>query len=428
MKDVDAIKNTKLATSASFRISNKSPKEFIEKIIQLNRETSSPAFFNDEIAVKMMVNDGYTLEDARDYCIIGCVEPSDNGKTFGATGGTKVYFPTALDLVFNRGKTTFFGNQDTVDTGNPLLFKTFDEFLNAFFVQLNQMVDHVAIATNLRDQVWATHYHNPLISCTIDGCIENAKDMTEGGAIYNFGAIGGGGLGTAVDSLAAIKKFVYDEQSVTMAEMIAALETNFKGLETLRQRLLNGPKFGNDDDYVDSIATQVVSRFCDMVSSHRFGLGGHFKASLISYGLNIYEGKLEPATPDGRLAGEPLSNSISPSNGAERKGPTAMLKSEAKIDHTKIGFGDSLNMRFPQHLLMHENGIRGLQALIETYFKMGGFHVQVNMAGTDVLRDAQTHPDQYPDLIVRVSGYSAYFSQLGRDIQDDIIARVEFSC
>ncbi|HMF30433.1 MAG TPA: pyruvate formate lyase family protein, partial [Candidatus Lokiarchaeia archaeon] len=163
---IEALRNTKLATSASFRISKNSSEEFLQRIIRLNRETSSPAFFNDEITVPMMVNDGYSEADARDYCIVGCVEPSDNAKTFGATGGSKVYFPTALDLVFNRGKTTFFGNQDGPDTGDPAEFESFEEFMEAYFAQLNHIVESVAQATNLRDKIWATHYHNPLISCT----------------------------------------------------------------------------------------------------------------------------------------------------------------------------------------------------------------------------------------------------------------------
>ncbi len=424
---IEAVKNTKLATSVSFRFSRKSPKEFIKKVLELHKYTNSPALFNDEIIVKAMVRDGYSTEAARDYCLVGCVEPSGNGDTFGATGGSKLYFSSILDLVFNRGKTTFFGAQDTIDTGNPEEFRTFEEFMNAYYTQLKSIVDTVADATNLRDDIWANYFHNPLISCTIDGCIENAKDMTEGGAQYKFQAIGAGGLGTVVDSLVAIKKYVYDDKKITMGELIAALQTNFKDNETLRQILKNGPKFGNDDDYADSIAVELVARFCDMVYNKKLTRGGHFKASFISYGLNVYEGALEPATPDGRKAGEPLSNSISPCNGTEKNGPTAMLNSVAKIDHTKIGYGDSLNMRFPHYLVSSDKNLEVFEHLIDTYFEKGGMHVQVNTMGTELLRDAQTHPEKYEDLIIRVSGYAAYFTRLGKEIQNDIIERVEFT-
>ncbi|MFO8017791.1 MAG: pyruvate formate lyase family protein [Promethearchaeia archaeon] len=424
---IEAIKNTKLATSASFRFSEKSPKQFKKSVIEIHKHTNSPALFNDEILIKALERDGYTTEAARDYCLVGCVEPSGNGDTFGATGGSKLYFPSILDLVLNRGKTTFFGTQDTEDTGDPTEFETFDEFMDVYYTQLEQIVDAVAEATILRDEIWANNYHKPLISCTIDGCIDNAKDATQGGSIYKFQAIGAGGLGTVVDSLAAIKKFVYDEKKVTMQELVNALHTNFKDKEELRQMLKNGAKFGNDNEYVDKIAVELTDKFCDMVSAKQLPNGGHFKPSFISYGLNVYEGALEPATPNGRKAGEPLSNSISPSNGAEQNGPTAALNSVAKIDHTKIGYGDSLNLRFPHFLVKDEKGREIFQSLMEGYFAKGGMHMQTITYGTEMLKDAQENPEQYEDLIVRVSGYAAYFTRLGKSIQDDIIERTEFS-
>src|SRR5271157_720888 len=423
---MEAIMNTRLATTASFRISEKSPSEFLRKVIEMHARTNGPAMFNDEIVIQALVNDGYSVEDARDYCLVGCVEPSGNGNTFGATGGTKIYLPTVLDLVFNRGKTTFFGNVDTFDSGDPASFQSFEEFNDAFTKQMQFLVSSVARATNMRDAIWANKFHNPLISCTIDGCIDSGKDMTEGGASYNFGAIGAGGLGTTVDSLAAIKKYIYDDKSIGMKELISALATNFKSREPLRRRLSKGPKFGNNDDQVDAIAVRLVDQFCEMCAREPTINDGHYKASFISYGLNVYEGALEPATPDGRKAGAPVSNSISPSNGAEMKGPTAVLNSLAKIDHAKIGYGDSLNMKFPAYLLHSEKGSESLEQLDLTYFKKGGFHVQFNIIDASTLKEAQLHPENYDDLIVRVSGYSAYFTRLGKEIQDDLIARVEF--
>ena len=424
---IEAIANTNLATTASFRISKKSPKDFVQRVVAMHRQTNSPAFLNDETTITAMVNDGYAVEDARQYCLVGCVEPSGNGDTYGATGGSKIYFPTALDMVFNCGKTSFFGNQDGADTGDPTAMASFEEFLAAFYSHLESLVTWVAEATNLRDTIWAERFHNPLISCTIDGCIENALDMTAGGARYNFGSIGGGGLGTVVDSLVAIRTFVYEQKVITMRELQEALATNYRGHETLRQRLQSGPRFGNDLDDVDMLARDLVGRFCVMVNAHKTACGGRYKASLISYGLNVYEGALEPATPDGRRAGEPLSNSISPSNGAERRGPTATLNSLAKIDHTRIGYGNSLNMRLPVGILKSDKGIESVAHLVRTYFNKGGFHVQFNVVDSATLRAAQEHPSDYADLIVRVSGYSAYFTRLGRSIQNDIIGRTEFT-
>jgi formate C-acetyltransferase len=254
-----------------------------------------------------------------------------------------------------------------------------------------------------------------------------ARDMTEGGARYNFGAVGGGGLGTVVDSLAAIRAFVFEARTITMRELRRALAANFRGHEALRQQLLETPRFGNDNGYIDAIARDLVTRFCAMVSARATATGGHYKASLISYGLNVYEGALEPATPDGRRAGEPLSNSMSPSNGAERRGPTAALHSLARIDHTHIGYGNSVNLRLPALLLDSDKGLASVAHLVRGYFQQGGFHVQFNVVDSATLRAAQARPADYADLIVRVSGYSAYFTRLGRAIQDDVIGRTEFA-
>lgn len=424
---IDAIGNVRLATSSTFRISKKSPPEYLQRVVELYKKTSGPAFYNDETVIKTLMNDGYTLEDARDYCIIGCVEPSGNGDTFGATGGTKLYLPTILDMVFNRGRTSFFGNQDGPDTGDPVEFTTFNEFMDAFYKQMEYVIGCCAEATRLRDAIWEEKFNNPLISCTIDGCIENAKDMTAGGARYNFMNVGAGGLGTTIDSLVAIKKFVYEEKTVKMEDIVNALQTNFKNDEVLRQKLSNGPKYGNDHEYVDSLAVEIVDKYCDAVKKEKLPWGGHFKPSFSSYGLNVYEGFLEPATPNGRKATKPLSNSISPCNGAEMNGPTAAIKSIAKVDHTKIGYGDAFNMKFPLNMLNTQKGMESLENLIKTYFDLGGFHVQFNIIGTETLLDAQNNPEQYADLIVRVSGYSAYFTRLGKAIQDDLIDRVEFT-
>ncbi|MFZ5442170.1 MAG: pyruvate formate lyase family protein [Myxococcota bacterium] len=423
----DAIEHTRLATTASFRVSKQSPRAWVRRVAEMHRATNSPAFLCDETAIATLVRDGYALEDARDYCLVGCVEPSGHGDTGGATGGTKVYFPTALDLVFSRGRTSFFGHRDGPDTGDVRGFTSFEELLAAFYRQLEVMVDHVTAATDLRDDVWARRFHHPLISTTIDGCIEHGRDLTRGGARYNFSAVGGGGLATAVDSLSAIRAFVFERREVSMDRLARALATDFRHDEALRQTLASAAKFGNDDARVDALAAEVVARFCAHVSTHRTATGGRYKASLISYGLNVYEGALEPASADGRRAGAPLSNSMSPSNGAERRGPTAAMRSLARIDQTAIGYGNSLNMRLPLGLLSSEAGVESVVHLVRGYFAQGGFHVQFNAVDGETLRAAQARPAEFTDLIVRVSGYSAYFTRLGRSIQDDLIARTEFA-
>jgi len=424
---LDAVGNTRLATSASFRISKKSPPEYMHKVIELHKHTGGIAFFNDEIIVPTMINNGYSLEAARDYCLVGCIEPSGNGDTYGATGGTKFYLPTILDMVMNQGRTSFFGNQDGPITTDPLEMESFEEFMDAYYTQMEFVIDCTAKAGDLRDEVWSEHFDTTLISATIDGCIESARDATNGGAKHNFQAIGAAGVGTTVDSLAAIKKFVFEEKSVSMEELSQALKINFHKFEPLRQKLMNGPKYGNDDDYVDSIAVELIDRVNTYVKSKKLSLGGHFKPSYSSYGLNIYEGIMEPATPNGRLAADPISNAISPCNGSEKSGPTAAMKSVAKIDHTKVGYGDSFNMKLPMSLLNTQKGLDSFENLVKTYFDLGGFHVQFNVINEETLRDAQVNPETYDDLVVRVSGYSAYFNQLGRSIQDDLIERVTFT-
>ena len=424
---IEALETTNLATTASFRIAPQTRREFVERVVEVHKRTNSPAFINDTTAVSALCRDGMPLAAARDYCLVGCVEPQGHGDSFGATGGSKVYFPTALDMALHRGRSAFFGGQDGPDTGNPEGFATFEALVAACFTQLEHLVTCVSHATNLRDAIWAQRFPNPLISSTVDGCVERHKDMTAGGALYNRGAIGGAGLATLVDSLVAMRVHVYQTGRISMRRLLAGLESNFAKDPALRTLVADSPRFGNDDDAADDLAAMVVQRFCTMVSAQRSCLGGPFAASLISYGLNVFEGALEPATPNGRGAGQPLSNSMSPSNGAEQQGPTAMLNSLAKIDQTRIGYGNSVNMKFPLALLNSTKGTRTVGQLVRTYFANGGFHIQLNVVDRQTLVAAQHNPTAYADLIVRVSGYSAYFTRLGREIQDDIIARTELA-
>ncbi len=425
LEAVQRIKN--MSNSISIRVHKDAPDAYWRKVAEVISTTCGPALFSDETVIPALLGCGYRLEDARDYAVIGCVEPTSEGNTFGCTSGNDISLVGALEMVFNRGKVRMSGAQIGPDTGDPTGFKSFDEFWDAYQAQVKACVDLIVEGVAIKDRVYAERYPCPYVSSFLKGCIDNSRDMTQGGAQYNFGSVSARGLATAADSLTAIKKFVYQERLISMEELKKALEQDYRGYESLRHLLLRrAPKYGNDDPEADAMARDIAALFCDMVSRHRTIHGGAFRPSFFSYGMHVYEGSLLGATPDGRKAGEPISNSLSPSNGAERTGPTAVLLSAAKIDHTKISNGSSLNLKINPSLVHTEQGRKKLIALLKTYFEAGGMHVQLNIVSTQTLKDAQLHPEQYVDLVVRVSGYSAYFIDLGKAIQDDIIARTEF--
>jgi formate C-acetyltransferase len=415
-----------VVNNLSVRIHKGSPREFLVKACECYRSTSDQGLYNDEIILPALVDDGYSLEDARDYAIVGCVEPTSAGNTFGPTGGCDLKLAGIVQILLNNGGYRFVSDQGPA-TGDPTEWTSFDEVMRAFREQLAHHVRTVAEAVNPRDSVFAEEFPAPYISSLVEGCIESSMDVTKGGARYNFGSITARGLGTTADCLAAIKKLVFQEKAVTMAELIPLLKTNFKGGENLRELLVSqAPKYGNDDDYVDSIAREVAEAFCDEVVKHKSIRGGHFRPAFYSYGTHVLDGLLMGATPDGRKACRPVTNGISPTNNREGKGPTAVLKSAAKLNHRKISNGSALNLRLHPSAVEGERGVDNVAALARTYFDMGGMEVQFNVVSTEMLRDAQRHPEGYKDLVVRVSGYSAFFTDLGRSIQDDIIARREF--
>jgi formate C-acetyltransferase len=259
----------------------------------------------------------------------------------------------------------------------------------------------------------------------IDDCIANGKDYNGGGARYNTNYIQGVGLGTATDSLAAIKYSVFDNRIITMDELLKALIIDFKGNEALRQRLVNRtPKYGNDDEYADAIARDIFEVYFDAIDGRPNAKGGCYRINFLPTTVHIYFGKAVGATPDGRKAGEPLSEGVSPVQGADRKGPTAVIKSVSKIDHARTG-GTLLNQKFTPHLLADEDGLDKLGSLIRTYFRLDGHHIQFNVISSETLRDAQKHPEKYRDLIIRVAGYSDYFVDLSPELQNEIITRTE---
>jgi len=428
---MDAIENIKSMTNSfSIRIApDKNPKEWVKRSIEVFSKTSGPSIYNDDVIIPALQKTGVTLEDARDYAIIGCVEPSPQGNTFSCTSGNDVSLVGLLEMVLTNGRIRNVAKDYGVKTGDPKKFTSYNQVWDAYLQQLKHTVDHIVKCVNTKDIIYATYYPNPFISMTLDGCIENALDMTQGGAKYNFSSISGRGLATAANSLCALKKVVFEDKKITMKEIIDILNRHYKKDEQFQLYLKNKvPKFGNDDEYVDSIARDVVSAFCDEVMSHScIRTPGVFRPGFFSYGMFIVDGFLLGATPDGRNSGEPVSNSLSPANNTERNGPTAVFKSLAKLDNTKISNGLALNMRLLPALLKNEDDRSKFADLLLTYLQLGGQQVQFNVVNQEDLIDAQLHPENHQDLIVRVSGYCAYFIDLGKPVQDDIIDRYQFN-
>ncbi len=422
---IESMRN--MSNSVSFRISEKNRDDYVERAVKVHRQCNGPSIFNDEVIVRALADSGYAIEDARDYAVIGCVEPTSDGNTFGCTSGNDISLVGALEMALHNGNLRIVGRRLGPETGDPRGFRSFDELFEAFKKQIAACVEIVAECTRLKDRAYAEMLPCPFVSTTLKGCIENARDMTRGGAQYNFNSISARGLATAVDSLAAIRRFVFQDKIVTMDELLRAIDSNFKDNEILRQRLATqAPKFGNDDDEVDMLARETAEFFCREVMRQKPDRGGIFRPSFFSYGMHVLEGQVLGATPDGRKAGQAVSNSLSPSNRSEQKGPVAALQSVAKLNHRLIPNGTSTNLKFMPKMLAGETGLKQIAAMIRAYFKLGGMQVQLNVVSDEVLRKAQADPESYKDLVVRVSGYSAYFVDLGRPIQDDIIARCSF--
>ena len=424
---LEAYENVR-ATGNSFmiRMSDKNPPEFYARVFDTFRVTSGAGLFNDEMVIRTLETSGVSPKDARDYGLIGCVEPTSDGNTFGCTSGNDISFAAAMEMCLNRGSLHIMGRRIGPRTADPTDMKSFDELLSAFKRQVQWMIDTVALAVNLKDRAYGELLPNPFVSSTLTGCIENGRDMTSGGARYNFSSISARGLGTAVDSLAAIKHFVFDTGQLSMAKLMDMLNTNFAGEEIWRQRLAHkAPVYGADMEQADAIAKDIAGFFTAGVAKQKSIRNGPFRASFFSYGMHVFEGMLLGATPNGRKAGEPISNSVSPSNGSERNGPTALFTSVARLDHHGITNGCSLNVKFLPAFFETPERRDKMISLIRTFFQQGGLEVQPNVVSNKTLLAAQQNPDQYRDLVVRVSGYSAYFCDLGEPLQDEIISRAE---
>lgn len=426
---LEAYKNIKaFTTDLSIRVHKKSPERFLKNALKVFQSTSGIAFYNDDIIIPAMIKTGYTIEDARDYAIIGCVEPSSQGNTFASTGRIFINLPGVLELTLNNGYCNLTQQINGLETGDPINFTTYDEFYNAFIHQLRYNIEKAVKIAQIGDEETMKFFPQPFVSAIIDGCIEKGKDYTAGGAKYNFSSITAYGFATLVDSLYNIKMVVYEEKLIRLPDLIQILNSNFDNHEELRQRLINKyDKWGNDIEEIDNLANDLWNLFCSEVVKHKCMRDGHYNSGAYSMGVHVIEGLFTRASADGRKATQPLSNSLSPVNRVEKNGLTATLNSIAKLNYELATNGVAVNIRLhPQNLEGDEN-LEKLYYLLKGYFKSGGMQLQPTVVSTETLRDAQKHPEKYLDLIVKVGGYNATFVDLGTPIQNDIINRLEYN-
>ncbi|MGA2079691.1 MAG: trans-4-hydroxy-L-proline dehydratase [Holophaga sp.] len=414
-----------LQPSSNMQVSRKTPDAVLKHALRVIRNGYGfPSLFNADAVVEEQLRQGKTLEDAREGGTSGCVEVGAFGKEAYILTG---YFNLMkmLELAFHDGFDRRTGKQIGAHTGDPAGFRTFDDLFRAFETQFRHVLEIKMQGNLIIERMFATRMPHTFLSVITDDCIKKGKDYNAGGARYNNTFIQAVGIGSISDSLSALKEVVYEKEELGLPRFIQVLEDDFKGMETLRQRLVNKThKYGNDDDYADDQMVRTFRMLFEAIDGRPNTKGGAFRVEMLPTTCHVYFGEVCLASPDGRRQGLPLSEGISPVQGADRKGPTAVLKSAGKMDHVKTG-GTLLNMKFSPGLLEGEQGIDNLHSLVRSYFKLDGHHMQFNVVGAAKLREAQAKPEEYRDLIVRVAGYSDYFCDLSRSLQDEIIKRTE---
>lgn len=461
------------APSLSVRVWNGSPHEFLIKAAELTRTgIGLPAYYNDEVIIPALQNRGLSLEDAREYNIIGCVEPQKAGKTEGWHDAAFFNMCRPLELVFSNGMDK--GEMVGIPTGDVTQMKTFDEFFDAYKKQMEYCISLLVNADNAIDVAHAERCPLPFLSCMIDDCLKEGKSVQEGGAVYNFTGPQGFGIANMADGLFAIRKLVYEDKKVSMKELKEALAWNYdKGLDAqsagdmtemimkamqkagrnvdastaegllktfmgmkpgeqktqrfkeIHDMIDEVPKFGNDIPEVDYFAREVAYTYSKPLQKYNNPRGGKFQAGLYPVSANVPLGGQTGATPDGRYAHTPVADGVSPSAGKDVKGPTAAATSVSRLDHFIVSNGTLFNQKFHPSALSGREGLEKFVALIRGYFDQKGMHMQFNVVDRQTLLDAQEHPEKYKHLVVRVAGYSALFTTLSRSLQDDIIRRTE---
>jgi pyruvate formate-lyase/glycerol dehydratase family glycyl radical enzyme len=405
------------------RLSGKAPDEFFEKAVDYARNGVLMHFFNDDTIVQALTDAGHTIQDARNYGVVGCLEPNAQGKTFGSTFAVQLNGMKFLEFALNNGEDSIFGFQSGIETGDPASFTSFDDVWNAYDRQLTHFIGQMKKGMECLDRAIAEMVPSPFASAMIEGPLEKGKDLTSGGAVYNSTGVQFMGFSNVADSFYAIKKTVFEEEKFTLGELAQWLSDDWIDAEDKRIYLLNKiPKYGNDKDDVDAIAIQVMNHFCDELARHTNYRGGAFWPGMFSVGFHIAMGAFTGASADGRFAGDILGNGITPSEGRAISGPTSLMNSVTKLPVKRLFNGANLNMRFSGNRIKTSD----LVSLMKVYFQKMGYQVQFNMIDTDLLRSAQEKPDQYRDLIVRISGYSVIFIGLSETAQEEIISRTEY--
>lgn len=422
---MDAVRHVKIyQPSLATRVHNKSPHKYLKKIVEVVRSGMGfPAVHFDDSHIKMMLAKGVSMEDARDYCLMGCVEPQKSGRLYQWTSTAYTQWPICIELVLNHGVPLWYGKPVTPDSGDLSRFKTYEEFDAAVKEQIKYITKLTSVATVISQRIHRELAPKPLMSIMYEGCMESAKDVSAGGAMYNFGpGVVWSGLATYTDSMAAIKKLVFEEKKYTLEQMNEALKADFVGYEQIRNDCLNAPKFGNDNDYADLIASDLIN-FTEMDHRRYRTLYSVLSHGTLSISNNTPFGQMTGASANGRKAWMPLSDGISPTQGADNQGPTAIIKSISKLAVDNMNIGMVHNFKLMSGLLDTPEGEEGIITLIRTASIFGNGQMQFNYLDNKTLLDAQTHPENYRDLIVRVAGYSAFFVELCKDVQDEIISR-----
>lgn len=416
-----------LEPKPNVRIHKRTPDNVLGKIVQMIiKSQGSPFLLNfDENAMKGLEWEGLPKDELWNYALVGCLEITLQGKDRSGTVDVNLNLAKAVELVLNRGRDIAKGKKIGPDTGDPTTFRTFEDFFNAYKVQLKTIFGKLLAVANKADYIRSRFEPTPFLSALIDGCALSGKDTTQGGAMYNFITVEGVSFATTADSLIAVKKLVFDDRKISMKELINAIKANFKGYERLKELLLSKPpKYGNDDDYADEVAKRLSRFWTEEVFKYRSpATGRRYRGGYLSWNYFIAYAPVTSATPDGRERGRFLSNAVNSVNGMDRNGPTAAARSVGKLGLETAPNGDSHIMSFNPSMLRDPEHIDKFTAFLKAYTECGGTALQVNMLSADTLKEAQCKPEEYKNLLVRVTGYNAYFVMLGKEMQDEIIKR-----
>ena len=411
----------------SVRIHPDSPDEFLLAVCKLiSVGTGFPAVHNDRVGSAMLVAAGLSPEDARDWSNCGCVVPHFR-KVGEWTSAVSINLAAAVEYALNKGKSRITGKDMGVSEQSAASFTSYEEVKAAVYRQIAYLIKHSVIGTITAQQIHAEMVPRPYLSLLVDGCMEKGQDLSKGGAKYNVGPVLTGiGVADTANSLAMIKKLVFEDKKYTLADICMALDVDWVGYEELRQAALACPKYGNDIDYVDSIAVEITEFYHQQIRSYKDYFGSPFNSAFMGISNYIPAGSVIGATPDGRKSKTPLTEGVSPHAGTDLTSPTAAMRSVAKINHDIHSGGTLMNVKLAPELLKSERNLKNLAAIIRAYFALGAFHVQFNVISTETLRKAQEHPEDYRDMLVRVAGYSTQFVNLSREAQDAIIERTTY--